>query len=369
MTDATVESALQEPQRSSAATWRRRWGVLTPAGLEERARQLGTADYLVARLLPSRSIGLLVGDSGLGKSPLAYQLAICVATGIPFLGRVTRKGRVLMADFENGVGDVLDLIKRICRYLGLPKPPSDDDLLIWTLNDCLPNYGQPNFTLLDMLRDVRPALAIIDSLAAYKPQAEEKNSDAGRMMREFREVTRDVGATTLLVHHRRKMPRKADESAGPLESANLRQWFQDTRGASALINGTDLRLGVDAPDVSAVQKDDVALVLRGMGRIRGEIGPLYVARDLDDNGDPAGHRALAGPELLFNPEQQRALTALNPKFTFKHAKLAYGKSDQPTRNWLLRSVDLGLVRQSGRGVYEKICAEGGANDGAHGEKA
>jgi len=119
---------------------RKRWGIHTPATLQVRARELGTADHLVAGLLPSRSIGLLVGDSGLGKSPLVYQLGICLATGLPFLGRATRKGRVLIADFENGIGDAHELIERICRYLGLREPPSDDDLLIWTLNDCLPNY-------------------------------------------------------------------------------------------------------------------------------------------------------------------------------------------------------------------------------------
>ena len=364
MSEPTKESSGNGAEQSSAATWRRRWGLLTPATLRVRARELGAADYLVRGLLPSRSIGLLVGDSGLGKSPLAYQLAICVASGLPFLGRATRKGRVLIADFENGVGDVHELIERICRYLGLPEPPADDDLLIWTLNDCSPNYGHQKYTLPDMLREVRPALAIIDSLAGYKPQAEEHNSDANRMLREFRDLMREVGTATLLVHHRRKMPRRADESAGPLESASLRQWLQDARGASSLINGTDVRVGVDEPDTSAVQKDDVALVLRGLGRIRGEIGPSFLARDRDQSGDPAGYRLLVGPELLFNEEQEQAFAALPAQFTFKQAKIAYKRSDQPTSNWLSRLRDLQLVQRTGRGAYEKICAGDAGDDGA-----
>jgi AAA domain len=363
-----IGSGCVAAEPSSAAIWRKRWGVHTPASLQLRAQEWGSADHLVEGLLPSRSIGLMVGDSGLGKSPLACQLGICVATGLPFLGRKTRKGRVVIADFENGIADLFELIERICRYLGLPGPPSDDDLLIWTLNDCLPEYGHKDNTLLDMLREVRPTLTIVDSLAAYDPQAEERNSDANRMLRGFREVARKSGTAFLGVHHRRKMPRKADESAGPLEGAKLRQWFQDTRGASALINGSDVRLGVDEPDTSAVQKDDVALVLRGLGRIRGEIGPFFLARDHDENGDPAGYRQLTGPELLFNDEQQKALTALHPQFTFKEAKAAYGRSDQPTRNWLVRSSELGLVRQQGRGSYEKIVADGVASDRAHGER-
>jgi len=58
--------------------------------------------------VPSRSVNILVGDSGLGKSPLVYQLGISVATGVPFLGRETRKGRVVIADNENGPEDMND---------------------------------------------------------------------------------------------------------------------------------------------------------------------------------------------------------------------------------------------------------------------
>ena len=367
----------QQPQQATAnvaeqprsAEWRQRWGLHTPATLQQRARQLGSASYLVEGLIPARSVNLLVGDSGLGKSPLACQLGICVAAGIPFLGRPTRKGRVVIADFENGIADVSELIERISRHVGLKEPPGSDDFFVWTLNDCLPRYGQPGHTLTDMLRDVRPALAIVDSIASYRPEAEEKISFATHMLQEFRVLVRDFGTATLGVHHRRKPSRKPGESAGPLESANLREWFQDTRGASSLINGSDVRLGVDEPDLSVCGKDDLALVLRGFGRIRGEIGPLYLARDCGEDGEPQGYRALTGPELLFNQDQQKALAALPPQFTFKDAKKAYGRSDQPTRNWLMRCAGLGLVKQRGRGIYEQVHGGDAAGDGAHREES
>lgn len=351
---------------AEAEKWRAQWGLHTPESLRVRARELGASEFVIEGLLPARSLGLLVGDSGLGKSPLVYQAGICVAAGIRFLGRETRKGRVVIADFENGIADMYELIDRISRYVGLTGPP-DDSFHLWTPNDCLPRYGQPCHTLLDMLHDVQPALAIIDSLGSYRPGAEEKNSDATYMLQALRNLTRDCGTTVLLVHHRRKQPRKADESAGPLETANLRQWFQDSRGASTLINGTDIRLGVDEPDLGAVGKDEAAIVLRGFGRVRGELGPLYLARDADDAGDPAGYRLLTGAELLFNSAQQEALAALPQRFSFKDAKQAYGRSDQPTSNWLSRSIELHLLRKVSRGVYEKIEAAGGRGDGARGE--
>ena len=80
----------------SATEWAKRWGLRTPEGLRIRARELGASEYLVKELLPARSIAFLLGDSGLGKSPLVYQLAICVAAGVPFLGCATRQGSVVM---------------------------------------------------------------------------------------------------------------------------------------------------------------------------------------------------------------------------------------------------------------------------------
>jgi hypothetical protein len=255
-----------------ADQWRQRWGIHTPCSLRARARELGDSEFLIKGLLPVRQIGILLGDSGLGKSPLMYQAGICVASGVPFLGLETTKSSVLIADFENGLGDMADLVERISCYLGLSGPP--DDLRLWSLNDCAERYGHPGDTLLDMLRDVRPAFAIVDSLASHNPDAEEKNPSAIRMLKDFRALARECGITTAFVHHRRKQPRKKEESAGPLESANVREWFQDARGASALINTTDIRLGVDAPDISSANRDELALVLRGFGRVRGEIGPF-----------------------------------------------------------------------------------------------
>src|SRR5215469_5887741 len=65
---------------------------------------------------------------------------------------------------------------------------------------------------------------------------------------------------------------------------------------------------------------DVAIALRGFGRIRGGVGPLNLARDIDDAGDPAGYRLLTGPELLMDPHRQETVAELPPQFTFKRAR-------------------------------------------------
>ena len=106
-------------------SWQTKWALHSAHTLRVRAQELGASGYVIKGLLPARSIGILLGDSGLGKSPLMYQAGLCVAAGLPFLGCETTKGRVLIADFENGIGDMCEMMERISGYLGLSGPPAD----------------------------------------------------------------------------------------------------------------------------------------------------------------------------------------------------------------------------------------------------
>src|SRR5262249_10243066 len=62
-----------------------RSNALTVQQLREQVKTLNSLEELVQGILPVRSVNIIGGDSGLGKSPLMCQLAVCVAAGIPFL--------------------------------------------------------------------------------------------------------------------------------------------------------------------------------------------------------------------------------------------------------------------------------------------
>src|SRR5208337_3354527 len=70
-------------------------GVLWPAEVDRICDGETSTQFLVNGFLPAKSIGIAAGDSTIGKSPLMYQLGLCVAAGIPFLGRSSKQGRVL----------------------------------------------------------------------------------------------------------------------------------------------------------------------------------------------------------------------------------------------------------------------------------
>lgn len=352
---STVTTQLQQPDLSQL---KRQWGVRSPGELRQRTREIGGRQYVIQGLIPERSISLLAGDSGLGKSPLLYQAAICVAAGVPFLGHPAEQGSVLYLDYENGVGEVNDLIERLAAYQGLADVP--DNLLLWNYNDAPAKWGQPGYTFRDMILAIHPKLVIVDSLGAHCPDMEEMNSTATRMYQSFRKIISDCGCSFVGVHHLKKPSDKPDHAPQALENANLRQWFQQVRGARALVNGSDVRIGVDEPGVAGGlhnidgNNEQIALVMRGFGRVRGEIPTTYIARVFDEEGIAQGYKKLTGASLLFNNGQINTYNSLPTRFRFKDAQLAYGKAAQPTTDFLNKCCSLGILRKVARGVYEKV---------------
>ena len=94
-----------------------------------------------------------MGDSGLGKSPLMYQAAMCVAHGIPFLGFSVCKGRVLYLDNENGLQDVHRLTGQLAKFLDIAAI-DHDNLLTWNFNDAPSNWESTK--LEEMVGDLQP---------------------------------------------------------------------------------------------------------------------------------------------------------------------------------------------------------------------
>src|SRR4051812_26666326 len=82
-------------------------------------------EFVVEGLLSARAIGLVVGDSGLGKTPLSVALGVAVSSGTPFLGLSVRQGSVLYCDAESGVHEYARILKAVSRFAGLQAPPEN----------------------------------------------------------------------------------------------------------------------------------------------------------------------------------------------------------------------------------------------------
>jgi hypothetical protein len=325
-------------------------GLLRPADVDALCELEHRSNSQVEGIVNARSVGGIFGDSGIGKSPLCYQLGLCVASGLPFVGLATKPGAVVYVDYENGLDEGRLLRDMLCRHLKLAAPPND--FIIWSAQ-----IDQPlNFD--EICTHARPTLVIIDSLRSFDPLAESKDR-APILMKNLRHIAHHYGTTILFVHHTRKPPN--GETMPPLEDEILMHWLYQAAGHRSLINQSDCRIAAHIPSgprhaISALKggvAEEVALVLRCHRRIYGEVGPLFLARTFDEDGEPVGYRKLVSAELLFNPDQEAAFGKLPETFTTGDARREYRRGDQATSDFLRKCTRSGLIRKVRQGHWEK----------------
>lgn len=90
-------------------------------------RSISTADmtapevleFIIPDICVVDGINILFGNGSAGKTWLLMWAAICVARGIPFLGRPTKRLNVLYADCETGQSTYAYRMRRLCAGAGL----------------------------------------------------------------------------------------------------------------------------------------------------------------------------------------------------------------------------------------------------------
>jgi AAA domain len=343
-TDAVLEAnstPTNAPQSAFSAADLKRLRIHTPESLNVLCAEEAEKRFVVEGLLAAGSVGILVGDSGLGKSPLTYQLALSVAASLPFLGMRTSGGPVVYMDCENGASNSQGLRDSLLRHLSLPECPPNF-LSCCDISDIK--------HLASVVAELKPVLVVIDTLRSFDATAEKDNTAAGQFIKALRTMGNTSKTAFLLIHHVKKQD--AGFFTGPpgIEGVPVIQWLNQSCGARGLINQTDVRIGVDS-----TTRVDASLVVRAHLRVQGEIGPFYLERTLDEDQQPIGYRRLSGVvELLGNKIQEGAFNELPDTFTFKDAKFKYGRQQQATSDFLSKCVQLGLVQKLVRGRYQKV---------------
>lgn len=186
--------------------------------------------YLVKGLLSCGDVACIFGAPGTGKSLLAPFLGYAVAQGREVFGMRTKPGGVFYVAAE----DVSGMRGRV-RALRLAHGDADQFLLVGGVSDLL-LAGSPDLAaLVAAVREQRPALIILDTLAMAFPGLEENSAEGmGRVIAVARRLTK-WGAAVVLIHHDTKA-----EGATP-------------RGHSLLNGALDVALHVKRDDGGVIR--------------------------------------------------------------------------------------------------------------------
>lgn len=152
---------------------------------------------LIEDTLDKRTVAVLSGRRAKGKSLLALDWALCVATGKPWQGRPTHTAPVLWVAAEGAFG----LHQRVSAWEYAWSRTVDPGRFI-TVPYAVNLYtGRDVDDLTAYARELRPGLVVFDTWARCTVGGSENdNSDATISMERF-EPFRHLGATTLVIAH------------------------------------------------------------------------------------------------------------------------------------------------------------------------
>jgi hypothetical protein len=187
-----------------------------------KVAEQGTPKYLVKRLIPEDGYGVLSAAKKVGKTWLALDLAVSVASGTPWLGifPVEKQGSVLYYFNEGGERKVIRRLRAICEHKGVRL----EELPI-VLTTQVPNLttdegtGQVAFEL----AYYRPALTVLDPAYVCLPNVNLASlPEVGSKLVGIQQAAQAVDSALLIVHHNRKS--LGGQGADKMSGAGFAEW-------------------------------------------------------------------------------------------------------------------------------------------------
>lgn len=180
--------------------------------------QLKPPSWLIEKTIPEAGLIALYGAPGHGKSFIALDMALAVASGRDWQGHKVQQGYVVYISAEGGSG----ISKRVGAWLThhAIKPqdyqyimanfvvaairihPDSEDLstvLADTINH--PDYQSALSDVLDPDEDRPPLFIIVDTLARCFEGDENQQEDMGNFIKGLDDLREQYDATVLVVHH------------------------------------------------------------------------------------------------------------------------------------------------------------------------
>lgn len=168
--------------------------------------------WLATHRVPEDDVTILAGDGGLGKTTLALQLGVSVACDLgDWLGTTTLSGPVIFYSAEEPESEMRRRLDRVARKRGIDPDDikrlffhfAEADKALLGLSTSMGTIAPtPTFqALCRSVMDVRPALLIVDSVAAVFGGNQNDRVQARTFVTMFRRLAREAGCAIVLLDH------------------------------------------------------------------------------------------------------------------------------------------------------------------------
>ncbi|WP_323509723.1 helicase RepA family protein [Glaciimonas sp. CA11.2] len=261
--------------------------------------------WLLNDCLPYGKVGMIIAPGGTGKSMLALQLSVSLATGDKFVDywEIGEVGASLLLFGEEDTEEIHRRLHNVVASLGQTSPTKISDIesrvhaksMTGIDNQMTRSLPAGSVTLTDYAdRLILTAnqitnlkLIIIDPASRFRGGNENAAEDTTRFVESLERVCQQTGATVLVLHHANKISQSAGE-------ANQNA----SRGSSAMTDGVRWQMNLSRPSkedarksygipenlrhnylLAAVTKNNYGPPQNDVVLMRGEHGILHVSNE------------------------------------------------------------------------------------------
>jgi len=296
--------------------------------------QTSAPSQLISRgLLPTQSILLLSGAPKTGKSILALNFGLCLASGQDwFQFKIRKKIKVLIIQSEVVYWALKDRLQKM--KLGCESPIPKDSFFVSDPFQCDILTDEGYSTITNSISGTQPNVVLFDPLLSFHSVDENDNSGMAKVMAKFRELT-FLGISIVLIHHSRKMsddstifnPRGASAISGAVDS--LMELSKDKE--SVITAKFDLRYD-EAPDEIKFKRNPETLWLETYNPELKAKHNSTIVRLLDGSG--------ADGKPLID-----LVTSLIEQFD---------RPERTVRHWITELSKTGIITVSGKGNSKRV---------------
>jgi hypothetical protein len=160
--------------------------------------------WLIEDLWADQAVGIIGGEPKCGKSFLALDLLVAVASGAPCLRRFTtvRRGPVLLYAAEDALHLVRTRLEGLCCAAALTL--SDLPIHVITAPSVRLDLADDRQQLQSTIATLRPLLLVLDPFVRLHRIDENASSEVAPLLAYLRELQRRFALAVVLVHHARK---------------------------------------------------------------------------------------------------------------------------------------------------------------------
>lgn len=222
--------------------------------------------WLIEELWAEEGVGIVGGEPKCGKSFLALELAVSVASGAPALGRfpVRRPGPVLLFAAEDPLHVVRERLEAIAEAADVDFDTLDVHVI--TQPSLRLDFDHDQKGLHHSVEALKPRLLILDPFVRLHRIDENQAGEVAPLLASLRTLQRRLHSAVLLVHHARKGGGRLRPGQALRGSSELHAWGDSNlylhRGRDTLTLRVEHRAAPSPAELTLELRGAAGLALR-----------------------------------------------------------------------------------------------------------